>query len=213
MLKLGGAGLAAFTLPSACGQQDASRTTGSAADAGSDASDSESARSQDSAISRPMGDTGTEPPLDGNGPPPADSASATATGDTGTETASDSGIEASTSPCTPNSNTLVVPLAMHPQLGSAGGSVALSDPRYKDPICQDHNFYVVATGPGTFAAFSLSCTLACCTLVIENNSMVRCPCEGATWDLTTGVVTFRAALNLPSIPVCTDGTNLYVQLA
>jgi nitrite reductase/ring-hydroxylating ferredoxin subunit len=217
VLRLGGAGLAVLALPSACGQADTPRPAvrdGGTADAAGDAAvDSGPSASQDSAVSQPPGDTGTHPPLDSQAPPPGDSASAT---DSATVTPGDTGpaIEASTGPCAPGPNILVLPLAMHPELGTTGGSVALNDPRYSDAICMAHDFYVVATGPGAFAAFSLTCTLGCCKLVIQSSMhSARCPCEGATFDLATGVATFRMAPPLPPIPVCTDGTNLYVQLA
>lgn len=143
---------------------------------------------------------------DDSSAPPQDSGStgvdSTAPVDTGT-----------TGACTTNSNTLVVPLSQYPQLGSTGGSVALNDSRYSDPKCQGSDFYVVATGPGQYAAFSASCTHACCTIQIQGSS-ARCPCHGATFDVATGAHTGGPGSSLPKLPgVCTDGTSIYIQLA
>jgi len=129
---------------------------------------------------------------------PADTNMMTSGGDTGS--------------CTTNANTLVVALSAHPELGSTGGSTALMDSRYSDPVCQGNTFYVVTTGPGQYAAFSSSCTHACCEVTISGSS-ASCPCHGATFDVATGAVTKGPAKQaLPSIPICSDGTSLFIQL-
>jgi Rieske Fe-S protein len=210
ILKVSGAGLAVAALPVACtnpefpyvppeggaseGDSGAPRPSGKDASATS-MKDSQTSTQEDSAAQ----------------PPPTDSGTVGLT-DTGTTGTPDSSSPPPT--CTQNSDTLVFPISMYPALGSAGGTTGqLTDTRYVDPVCQGNDFYVVATGPGEFAAFSMSCTHECCTLNISGSSLT-CPCHGATFDVATGMVTRSPAKkNLPSIPVCTDGTNVYVQLA
>jgi Rieske Fe-S protein len=116
--------------------------------------------------------------------------------------------------CAQNANTLVVALSQYPALATTGGSVALSDSRYSDSVCQQDGFYIVTTGPGQYAAFSTSCTHACCTIKLSG-ATATCPCHGAEFDVATGAVTRGPARqNLPALPaVCTDGANLYIQLA
>lgn len=177
---------------------------------------------QDSGTS-PARDSSTGPGQDSAANPPQDSA--VAAQDTGSPMIEDSSappIDSSSPPvdtgssstCTSNSNTLVVALSQYPQLGTTGGSVSLTDSRYSDPQCQQNAFYVVATGPGQFAAFSASCTHSCCTINL-NGATASCPCHGAEFDVATGAVTRGPArTNLPALPgVCTDGTSIYIQLA
>jgi nitrite reductase/ring-hydroxylating ferredoxin subunit len=115
--------------------------------------------------------------------------------------------------CNQNANTLVVPLSAHPELANTGGNTLLSDNRYSDPSCQQNSFYIVTTGPGQYAAFSASCTHSCAT-VLPQGSSFWCPRHGATFDFNTGAATGSPANGpLSPIPVCTDGTNLYLQLA
>jgi nitrite reductase/ring-hydroxylating ferredoxin subunit len=213
ILRVTGAGLAAAALPSCTVAEfpyvDTNGDGGLWLPPGKDAG---SSTPQDSGpTSSQPHDSGTTPqdssvePIDSNAPP-QDSGStgvdSTAPVDTGSSGA-----------CTTNSNTLVVPLSQYPQLGSTGGSVALNDSRYSDPKCQGSDFYVVATGPGQYAAFSASCTHACCTIQL-NGSSARCPCHGATFDVATGAHTGGPGSNLPALPgVCADGTSIYIQLA
>jgi Rieske Fe-S protein len=158
-----------------------------------------SAVQQDSGVTSQM-DSATSPPQD-SGP----------IVDTGSAPPMDTSMP---STCTQNSNTLVVPLSQYPALASTGGTAALTDSRYSDPVCQGNTFYVVTTGPGQYAAFSSSCTHQCCTINISG-ATASCPCHGAQFDVATGAVTQGPARkNLPALPgVCTDGTNIYLQLA
>ncbi len=165
-----------------------------------------------------MSADGASPPPDQDSTIPPDDSSSQPPDDSSVDP-TDSGSMPEAAPmetgpvCMQNANTLVVPLAQHPELGSTGGNTMLTDSRYSDPVCQQDQFFVVTTGPGTYAAFSAACTHRCCTLQVQGNSFY-CPCHGATFDLMTGAVTgFPASRALPSLPVCSDGTNLYVQLA
>ncbi len=173
-----------------------SMTTHDSATTSSQPTDSGSGQQPDTSGNPP--EDSSAPPQDSSGPP-VDSATAmdTSTGST----------------CTSNSNTLMVSLSMYPELASTGGSVALNDSRYSDPKCGGNDFYVVATGGGKFAAFSASCTHACCTITLSGSS-AHCPCHGATFNVATGQHTSGPGSNLPALPgVCSDGTNLFIQLA
>jgi Rieske Fe-S protein len=212
-----GAGLAAVTLPACAvpefpyvpmygGEGGSPSPTGE--DAGPGSPDTSTQAQPDSST---MADS--SPPTDGGAP--TDSA----TSDSGSSVVDSGSVPpADTAPppptCMQNSNTLVVPISQYPALGSTGGSVALTDSRYTDPVCQQDAFYVVTTGPGQYAAFSSSCTHECCTIEISG-STATCPCHGAEFDVATGAVTQGPARkNLPALPgVCTDGTNIYLQLA
>lgn len=147
-------------------------------------------------------------PPDGSAPPPSDGAAMddSASADTGVISSGDTGM------CTVDANTLVLALSAHPELSSTGGSTALTDPRYSDPVCQGNTLYVVTTGPGEYAAFSSSCTHSCCEVTVSGGT-ASCPCHGATFDAATGAVTKGPATKaLPSIPICSDGTSLFIQL-
>ncbi len=114
--------------------------------------------------------------------------------------------------CETNANTLVLTLADHPEIASPNGIGVYTDNRYSDPICQGNVFAVVNQGNGQFSAFSASCTHQCCEVSPAGN-VLECPCHRSTYDLTGKVLTGPAYQNLPSIPVCFDGTGVYVQLA
>ncbi len=128
-------------------------------------------------------------------------------GDAGPDCNGDGG-----SVCTVNANTLVLPLAEHPELQAVGGLLILSDSRYSDPICQNNELVVAQVSEGTFAAFSASCTHACCTVSADNGGF-SCPCHGSQFTLDGQVSRGPARSALPSIPVCFDGCSVYVQLA
>ena len=171
----------------------------------------------DSPFGGPGPDGGGGPGVDGNPGPGMDASQGV---DTGGGPQDSSGSPKDSSPdtnppppvCTTNSNTLKVSLAQYPALKQTGGMAQLNDSRYSDPKCGGQDFYVVATGPGKFAAFSITCTHACCTLQ-ASGSQLSCPCHGATFEVATGAHLSGPGSQLPSIPTCTDGTSVYVQLA
>jgi nitrite reductase/ring-hydroxylating ferredoxin subunit len=217
ILRVTGAGFAAAALP-ACAVTEfkyvPSNEEGGVTfppkngDAGSSPPDSGSTSSQpkDSGTTQQADSTVTGPE-DSSAPPPED------TGTTVVDSNAPPPVDTGSPACATGANTLVVALSQYPQLANTGGSVALNDSRYSDPKCQGNDFYVVTTGPGEYAAFSASCTHACCTIQI-NGSSAQCPCHGATFDVATGKHTGGPGSNLPQLPaVCTDGTSLYIQLA
>lgn len=116
------------------------------------------------------------------------------------------------SACTVDANTLILPLSSHPELQSVGGSLILSDSRYRDPVCGNDNLVVVQVSPGVFSAFSASCTHACCTVQAANGGF-HCACHGSQFTLDGQVSRGPARTSLASIPVCFDGCSVYVQLA
>jgi nitrite reductase/ring-hydroxylating ferredoxin subunit len=117
------------------------------------------------------------------------------------------------STCTVNSNTLVLALAANSALQAVGGSVMLSDSRYRDPYCGNNEFIVVQVSQGKFAAFSASCTHACCTVQPSSNGGFECPCHRSQFSLEGQVTRGPAGAPLSSIPVCFDGCSVFVQLA
>jgi nitrite reductase/ring-hydroxylating ferredoxin subunit len=199
LLMVGSAGLAAAALP-ACAVAEFQFAP--APDAGEDAASPQPQPSGSPSSGPPPSDD-AGPPVDasspskglpdGSSPPPADAAPPPNT-------------------CSTNANTLVVALSKYPQLATVGGSAMLSDSRYSDPVCQGSDFYVVQTSAGTYAAYSAWCTHACGKVSISG-ATAHCPCHGATFNVPTGDVTKGPAkVALPSLPVCSDGTSLYIQL-
>ena len=192
LLLVGGAGVAAAALP-ACAVPEFQFPP--PPDAG-----------EDGAASQPSG-----PPPDDAGSPPGDSSLPQKAGPDASAPPGDAAPPPN-STCATNANTLVVPLSKYPQLATVGGSVRLNDSRYSDPVCSASDFYVVQTSAGKYAAFSAWCTHACC-LVSISGATAHCPCHGATFDVPTGAVTRGPAkIPLPSLPVCSDGTSLYITL-
>ena len=114
--------------------------------------------------------------------------------------------------CPTNSNTLVLALSQYPALAQVGGGVALTDNRYSDPVCGQNGLIVLQPSQGKFVALSTSCTHACCTVNLQGGQLF-CPCHASTFDLQGNVTGGPAPPSLPSLPVCSDGQNVYVQLA
>ena len=78
---------------------------------------------------------------------------------------------------------------------------------FKNPSTGD-TAYVVATGAGTYAAFSAICTHAGCTVAyVKKVSQFQCPCHGGVYDAKTGkVLSGPPPAPLPSIAIKTvDG--------
>ncbi len=93
-----------------------------------------------------------------------------------------------------------------------GGSVSLTDSRYSDPVCQQNGFIVIQVSQGQFVALSNSCTHACCQVNLTQGELY-CPCHGSSFDLQGNVTGGPAGQSLPTLPVCFDGSTVYVQLA
>jgi thiosulfate dehydrogenase [quinone] large subunit len=75
---------------------------------------------------------------------------------------------------------------------------------FKNPSTGD-SAYVVATGAGSYAAFSAICTHAGCTVAyVKKASQFQCPCHGGVYDAKTGkVLSGPPPAPLPSIAIKT----------
>jgi cytochrome b6-f complex iron-sulfur subunit len=78
-------------------------------------------------------------------------------------------------PVTPVNGEITLPLRNYPQLEQPGGFLRLR------PAGSGAMIYVVAAGPGRYAALSSVCTHLQCTVNVEG-SQIRCPCHGSTFD-------------------------------
>jgi Rieske Fe-S protein len=78
-------------------------------------------------------------------------------------------------PVTPVNGEIKLPLRNYPQLEQPGGFLRLR------PAGSGSMIYVVAAGPGRYAALSSVCTHLQCTVTVEG-SQIRCPCHGSTFD-------------------------------
>jgi Rieske Fe-S protein len=97
---------------------------------------------------------------------------------------------------------------------NAGGSVVVAATGYFDPNCGKNQIIVVCKATGQYVALSTSCTDQCCAVsFVSAMAGFRCPCHGATFDITGKSTSFLAALPLPSLPVCADSTGVHVTLA
>ncbi len=89
-----------------------------------------------------------------------------------------------------------------------------ADSRYSDQYCGQNGFVIVQPTAGQFVALSSSCTHQCCSVVVKaSRSELYCPCHRATFDFNGNVTGGPTNTPLATLPVCTDGTNVYVQLA
>jgi nitrite reductase/ring-hydroxylating ferredoxin subunit len=91
----------------------------------------------------------------------------------------------------------------------SGGTVAFQGNGYSDPNCGQPDIVVIAQGGGSFTALSASCSHQCCVASVSG-SQIRCPCHGATWDLTGTWVGGHFASALSVLKVCVDGAGITV---
>ncbi|MBS2026599.1 MAG: Rieske 2Fe-2S domain-containing protein [Deltaproteobacteria bacterium] len=137
------------------------------------------------------------------------STGATGSGSTGTTGCSTA--------CTQDANTFVIPVGDIP----LGGGKIYSDARFTDQQCSApgapySQFVVLQPTAGTFTALSTGCTHQCCSvrpMSNHNRNFLYCNCHGSGFDFYGNVLQGPATVPLTSIPVCTDGCNIYVQLA
>jgi nitrite reductase/ring-hydroxylating ferredoxin subunit len=116
--------------------------------------------------------------------------------------------------CPTSGKVLTLSFAQYPSLMSAGGSVVVAANGYLDPNCQKNQIVVVCKATGQYVALSTSCTDMCCAVsFVSAMAGFRCPCHGATFDITGKSTSFLAALPLPSLPICADATGVYVTMA
>ena len=99
---------------------------------------------------------------------------------------------------------------------AAGGApaavrlVALADvPVGGGVILEDQNVVITQPTDGTVLAFSATCTHAGCTIDDVSDGLIRCPCHGSVFDMTTGAPTAGPAQRpLPAVAVTVDGSDV-----
>jgi len=111
--------------------------------------------------------------------------------------------------CSTTGNVLSLPFSQYPQLQQSGGSVAVQAQGYSDPNCGQSDIIVFKDSSGQYVALSAGCNHACCPAGF-NGSDIRCPCHGASWDLTGKLTRGPASANLANLTVCSDSTGVYV---
>jgi nitrite reductase/ring-hydroxylating ferredoxin subunit len=104
---------------------------------------------------------------------------------------------------------LSLPFSQYAQLMSPGGSVVAQANGYADPTCGENFIVVICQSAGKYVALSAACTHACCA-VSYTGSDLRCPCHGATFDLTGQCTNGRAGAPLATLSVCSDANGVYV---
>jgi nitrite reductase/ring-hydroxylating ferredoxin subunit len=107
---------------------------------------------------------------------------------------------------------LSLPFSKYPQLMNVGGSVTLNASGYSDPNCGLNQIIVIQTAAGKYSALSTSCTHACCPVILSGSEL-RCPCHGATFDLTGKHTSGPGSGNLGTLPVCADSCGVTVTIA
>jgi Rieske Fe-S protein len=101
--------------------------------------------------------------------------------------------------------------AKYPQLQS-GSAVAVSATGFSDAQCGLPNIIVWKdASSGKYVALSAGCNHACCVAKFETNQ-IRCPCHGATWDLTGKLTGSPASADLQNLPTCSDANGVYVTI-
>jgi Rieske Fe-S protein len=100
--------------------------------------------------------------------------------------------------------------AQYPALKNSGGSAQVSATGYSDPTCGQNGIIVFENG-GSYVALSSSCTHACCTVALSGTEL-KCPCHGATFDLTGQPLSSKAPTALQSLTVCSDSNGVYVTI-
>jgi len=112
--------------------------------------------------------------------------------------------------CSTSGNVFTLLFSKYPQLQS-GGSVAVQAPGYSDPNCGASDIIVFKNSSGQYVALSAGCNHQCCPAG-KSGSEIRCPCHGATWDLTGQLTQGPASANLASLQTCNDAMGVYVTL-
>jgi Rieske Fe-S protein len=111
--------------------------------------------------------------------------------------------------CATGANVFTLTFAQYPALKNVGGSVNVVATGYADPTCAEGNIFVFQKSPGTYVALSSSCTHQCCILMYTGGEL-RCPCDGATFDLTGATTSGRTSVNLAVLAVCSDANGVTV---
>ena len=132
----------------------------------------------------------------------------------GSSSSSSSSSGGSSSGGATSGNVLTLSFSQFPALRNAGGSVVVAATGYSDPNCHSDQIVVVCTAPGKYVALSTSCTDQCCAIAfVSAMAGFRCPCHGATFDITGRSTSFLASLPLPSLAVSADSTGVHVTIA
>jgi nitrite reductase/ring-hydroxylating ferredoxin subunit len=111
--------------------------------------------------------------------------------------------------CATGVNTFTLTFAQYPPLLKVGGSANVQATGYADPTCGENYVFVFQKSPGTYVALSSSCTHACCVLAYSGTEL-RCPCDGATFDLTGATTSGKTSVNLSALAVCADANGVTV---
>ena len=163
-------------------------------------------------LGSPVADDGGDDAGSGGGSPAPVTGTCSVPGDGGADDAGaqdDGGAaDAGCGACPSGGNVLALTFAMYPQLEQPCGFVSTFANGYSDPTCQQSGVLVFNNG-GSYVALSSSCTHACCAVVFTG-SEIKCPCHGATYDLSGNPTNSVAKIALPSLPVCSDGCGVYV---
>jgi Rieske Fe-S protein len=121
---------------------------------------------------------------------------------------------AACSSCSASGNILTLGFSQYPALMNVGGSAILIANGYSDPICGRSEIIVIQESAGKYVALSTACTHACCAVsFVSVGSGFRCPCHGATFDITGKPTNRITSTPLPSLPVCSDPCGVHVTIA
>lgn len=154
-----------------------------------------------------LGDTDSGVSVDdaGGGQPEAGNGSSSG----GESEAGSGGDAAGCTGCATGSNVVAFTFAQYPQLQQVGGNVQTAANGYSDPKCGSPLIIVFQASAGQYTALSMACTHACCPVSFTGTGF-KCPCHGATFDLTGKPTNNVTSTPLASLPVCSDSCGVYV---
>ncbi len=109
-----------------------------------------------------------------------------------------------TSGVTPTDGVLTLDPASHPELGAAGGSLAL-DVEGGDPILLVH------VEGERYVALARKCTHVGCKVVFEGGEVV-CPCHGSRFATDGSVLEGPAKLPLTNYPISRKGNLIEIRV-
>jgi Rieske Fe-S protein len=113
----------------------------------------------------------------------------------------------------PTGKIFTLSFSQYPQLMNPGGSVTVNATGYSDPNCRSSQIIVVCQSAGQYVAVSSGCTHQCCAVsFVSVSSGYRCPCHGATFDVTGKATSFIAFKALASLPACSDAMGVHVTI-
>jgi Rieske Fe-S protein len=78
-------------------------------------------------------------------------------------------------------------------------------------VIADRNVVLTRPTDDTVLAFSATCTHAGCTVDEVSDGLIRCPCHGSVFDMTSGAPTAGPARRpLPAVAVAVQGSDVVV---